>query len=34
MANEPIRAPDKDHLLTPRNAAFVIIDYQPVGSAT
>jgi nicotinamidase-related amidase len=30
MASEPIRAPVKDRLLTPQNAAFIIIDYQPV----
>ena len=30
MASEPIRDPVKDRLLTPKNAAFVIIDYQPV----
>lgn len=30
MASEPIRDPLKDRLLTPQNAAFVIIDYQPV----
>lgn len=30
MASEPIRNPKTDHLLTPQNAAFVIIDYQPV----
>jgi nicotinamidase-related amidase len=30
MASETIRDPVKDHLLTPKNAAFVIIDYQPV----
>ncbi|SFB79642.1 Nicotinamidase-related amidase [Polaromonas sp. OV174] len=30
MASEPIRDPVKDNLLTPKNAAFVIIDYQPV----
>lgn len=30
MASEPIRDPAKDQLLTPKNAAFVIIDYQPV----
>ncbi|RBB33073.1 hydrolase [Burkholderia reimsis] len=29
MASEPIRDPKKDHLLTPQNAAFVVIDYQP-----
>lgn len=30
MASEPIRDPVTDHLLTPHNAAFIIIDYQPV----
>src|SRR5574340_463197 len=30
MASEPIRDPLKDHLLTPQNSAFVIIDYQPI----
>ncbi|MBP0589436.1 hydrolase [Paraburkholderia sp. LEh10] len=30
MASEPIRDPAKDHLLTPQNAAFIVIDYQPV----
>lgn len=30
MASEPIRDPVKDRLLTPKNSAFVIIDYQPV----
>ena len=30
MASEPIRDPVKDRLLTPKNAAFIIIDYQPV----
>ena len=30
MASEPIRDPVKDHLLTPKNAALIIIDYQPV----
>ena len=30
MASEPIRDPFKDELLTPQNAAFVVIDYQPV----
>jgi nicotinamidase-related amidase len=29
MASEPIRDPVKDHLLTPKNAAFILIDYQP-----
>ena len=30
MASEPIRDPASDHLLTPKNAALIIIDYQPV----
>ncbi|WP_175748581.1 hydrolase [Burkholderia pyrrocinia] len=30
MASEPIRDPSNDHLLTPQNAAFIVIDYQPV----
>ena len=30
MASEPVRDPVKDHLLTPQNAAFILIDYQPV----
>lgn len=30
MASEPIRDPVKDRLLTPKNSAFIIIDYQPV----
>src|ERR1700756_3845396 len=30
MASEPMRDPVKDHLLTPKNSAFIIIDYQPV----
>ncbi|TGY34236.1 hydrolase [Stenotrophomonas maltophilia] len=30
MASEPFRDPASDTLLTPQNAAFVIIDYQPV----
>ena len=29
MTSEPIRDPRGDHLLTPRNCALVIIDYQP-----
>jgi hypothetical protein len=27
---QSIRDPQKDHLLTPQNAALVIIDYQPL----
>jgi nicotinamidase-related amidase len=30
MSSEPVRDPVADQLLTPRNAAFIIIDYQPV----
>lgn len=30
MSSEPVRDPVKDHLLTPQNAAFIVIDYQPV----
>jgi nicotinamidase-related amidase len=29
MTSEPIRDPVSDHLLTPQNAALVVIDYQP-----
>ena len=29
MTSEPIRDPVTDHLLTPENAALVVIDYQP-----
>ena len=30
MSSEPRRDPVADHLLTPQNAAFLVIDYQPV----
>jgi nicotinamidase-related amidase len=30
MTSEPIRDPNTDHLLTPQNAAFIVIDYQPI----
>ena len=30
MSSEPIRDRLSDHLLTPQNAALVVIDYQPV----
>lgn len=30
MTSEPIRDPKIDHLLTPENAAFIVIDYQPI----
>ena len=29
MASLPIRDPVADHLLTPQNAALLVIDYQP-----
>ena len=29
MTSQPIRDQVKDHLLTPKNAALIIIDYQP-----
>jgi nicotinamidase-related amidase len=29
MTSAPVRDPIADHLLTPENAAFLIIDYQP-----
>src|SRR6476619_5315319 len=29
MASAPIRDPVGDHLLTPQNAALLLIDYQP-----
>ena len=29
MASQPVRDPLTDHLITPENAAFVLIDYQP-----
>ena len=28
MTSVPIRDPLADHLITPQNAAFVVIDYQ------
>ncbi|MDR2871935.1 MAG: hydrolase [Xanthomonadaceae bacterium] len=30
MTSEAIRDPLKDHLLTPQNSAFIVIDYQPI----
>ena len=30
MASQLIRDAAKDHLLTPKNSAMLIIDYQPV----
>ena len=29
MTSEAIRDPLADHLITPQNAALVVIDYQP-----
>ena len=29
MTSEPMRDPVTDHLLTPQNAALIVIDYQP-----
>lgn len=34
MASEAIRNPHTDQLLTPENAAFIIIDYQPIQVAS
>ena len=33
MASLPVRDPVGDHLLTPRNAALAVIDYQRVVRA-
>jgi hypothetical protein len=30
MASEPTRDPAKDHLITPKNSALMIVDYLPV----
>ena len=30
MTSEPIRNQTTDHLLTPKNCALLVIDYQPV----
>lgn len=30
MTSAAIRDPTTDHLLTPKNAAFIVIDYQPI----
>jgi nicotinamidase-related amidase len=34
MTSAPVRDPLNDHLLTPQNAAFLFIDYQPSQLAT
>ncbi len=30
MTSSPVRDPKSDHLLTPDNSVFIIIDYQPI----
>ena len=30
MIGSPVRDPVGDHLLTPQNAALIVIDYQPL----
>lgn len=30
MTSAPVRNPRTDHLLTPENSAFIVIDYQPI----
>jgi nicotinamidase-related amidase len=34
MTSQPIRDPLADHLITPQNSAFLVIDYQPSQFAT
>jgi nicotinamidase-related amidase len=34
MSSGTIRDPLADHLITPQNAALILIDYQPVHFAT
>lgn len=34
MTSEPVRNPLTDHLITPENAALLVIDYQPSQIAT
>ena len=34
MSSSAIRDPLADHLLTPQNAALILIDYQPAQFAT
>jgi len=29
MTSQPIRDPVADHLITPQNSAFLLIDWQP-----
>jgi hypothetical protein len=34
MTSAPVRDPLADHLLTPQNAALLLIDYQPQQPAS
>lgn len=34
MTSQPIRDPVTDQLLTPQNAALIVIDFQPVQIAS
>lgn len=34
MTSAPVCGPLADHLVAPENAAFLLIDYQPVQLAT
>jgi len=34
VTSAPVRDPLSDHLITPENAAFLFIDYQPAQLAT
>jgi nicotinamidase-related amidase len=34
MTSQPVRDPLADHLITPENSAFLVIDYQPSQFAT
>ncbi len=34
MTSAPIRDPLADHLITPQNAALLLIDYQPAQVAS
>jgi hypothetical protein len=34
MTSAPVRDPLADHLITPQNAAFLLIDYQPAQIAS
>jgi hypothetical protein len=33
MTSAPVRDPLSDHLITPQNAALLLIDYQPAQLA-